>query len=153
MVTACSPPASNGARAARQRDQIAGIKTHAANGDAGLLQLGRQRHHLSRRRLDIRCRSAAPDCPAAIERMPRRPALVIERLDEGMRHGAVDRNAEFLSSQHGCGAGKAGKVAKLARRHQARASAPWARRRAEIDQHLSLGAASFMRAALAAIRV
>ena len=124
------------AHAARQRDEIAGVETNAADGDALGLEPRRQRHDLPRRRFGVVGVEQQDEIVGARLREGReRRRLVGERLDEGMRHRAVERDAEIAPGEHGGGAGKAGDIAR-ARRHQPGLGAMRAPQ-AEIDQQLA----------------
>ena len=94
----------------------------------------RQRHDFSRRRFGVVGVEQQHQIvrPRPRKRFERRH-LVVERLDEGMRHGAVERDAEHFAGLYRGGAGETGEVAR-ARRHQSglgavRPAQP------EIDQH------------------
>ena len=88
----------NAAHAARQRVDIAGIEPHAADRDAGRLKPRRQRHDFAGRGLGVVGVEQQHEIvrPRLRERGKCR-GLVVERLDEGMRHGAVERDAERAS--------------------------------------------------------
>src|SRR6202034_4095914 len=61
--------------------------------------------------------------------------FVIESLDEGMRHGAVERDAEIPAGQYRGGPGETGDVARPCR-HESRLGAMRAPH-AEVDQDLA----------------
>ena len=136
IVTSASPPWSRISRTRlRQRDEIAAVEANGADRYALRLEPRRQRHDLSRRGLGVvgveqQHEIVRPRPGKGLERR----RLVVERLDERVRHRAVERNAELLAGQHRRGPGEAGEIAR-ARRHQTGFGAVRAAQ-AEIDQHL-----------------
>ena len=98
------------------------------------LQARRQRHDFSRGGFGVVGVEQQHEIvrPRAGKSFERRH-LVVERLDEGMRHGAVERDAEHFAGQHRGGAGETGEVARP-RRHQSGLGA-MGPAQPEIDQH------------------